>query len=132
MIITELLGHPLVVEGDDLELQYAIDDIILRARRGNIESLDLRDLAGELSKAVGIYIDPNNEEFKQRLIDVLQQNDWVSEIQPTGKIVMKVPGEFQPGSEEPGNEIEQARDEQHAKVAKIASKNVKNGGESTL
>jgi len=128
MIITELLGHPLIVEGDDVELQHAIDDIILRARRGNIRHLDLHDLAGELSKSVGIFIDPNNEEFKQKLIDVLQQNDWVSEVWPTGKIVIKAPGEFQPGDEEPGDEIEQARDDQRAKVQKIAAKRVKDQG----
>lgn len=135
MIITELLGHPLVVEGDDVELQYAIDDIILRARKGNITEINLRDLAGELSKAVGIYIDPDNEEFKQKLMDVLQQNDWVAEVQPTGKIVIKSPDEFQPafGGGEPGDEIEQARDDQHAKAQKIASKNIKNkGGENIL
>lgn len=130
MIITELLGHPILVEGDDVELQYAIDDIILRARKGNVADLDLRDLAGELSKTVGIFIDPDNDEFKQKLITVLQQNDWISEVHPTGKIVIKTPDEFQPaaGGGEPGDEIEQARNDQQAKVQKLAAKNVKDKG----
>ncbi len=133
MIITELLGHPLVIEGDDVELQYAIDDIILRARKGGVTELNLLDLAGELSHMVGIFIDPQNEEFKEKLMSVLQQNDWVSEVNPTGKIVIKTPGEFQPGGAgEPGDEIEQVRNDQHAKAQKIASKNVKNGGKRTL
>jgi len=133
MIITELLGHPLVIEGDDVELQYAIDDIILRARKGGVTELNLVDLAGELDHMVGTFIDPRNPEFKEKLMSVLEQNDWVSEVHATGKIVIKTPGEFQPGgAEEPGDEIEQARDDQEAKVAKIASKNVRNGGERTL
>ncbi len=135
MLIEELLGYPFsIYEGTAIELQNAIDDILLRARKGNIQNLNLMDLAGELSKSVGIYIDPRDPEFKQTLIDVLTQSDWVEHVAPTGKIVLKKAGEFQPGAgKEPGEEVEKNRKEQERKVQKIASKNVKDkatgGGE---
>ena len=127
MLISEMLGRPFsVYEGTAVELQYAVDDIILRARKGNIESLNLQDLAGELNKSVGIYIDPEDPEFRQTLIDVLEQNDWVQQVAPTGKIIIKKANEFQPNAgQEPGEEMQKGRDEQTAKVQKIASKNVK-------
>ena len=134
MLVEELLGHPLVLtETTSIELQYVVDDIILRARRGNIKELGLQDLAGELNKTVGIYIDPNNGEFRQRLTDVLLKNDWVREVSPTGKVVIKEPGEFQPEQgTEPGEEVQKTRDEQERKAQKIASKNVKSAGEESL
>lgn len=126
MLINEMLGYSFSVhEGTANELQYAVDDIILRARKGNIESLDLHDLAGELNKSVGIYIDADDPEFRQTLIDVLQQNDWVQQVAPTGKILIKKANEFQPIDAEPGEEVQKGRDEQEKKVQKMASKNVK-------
>ena len=133
MLVEELLGYPLALsETTSVEMQDAVDDIILRARKGNVTNLSLLDLAGEISKVVGIYIDPTNEEFKQRLMDVLLQNDWVREVSPSGRIVIKTPDEFQPGQEEPGQEIEKSRDDQRNKVQKVAMKNVQNAGEEGL
>ena len=127
-----MLGHPFFERAGEhagIDLQHEVDDIILRARKGNIEHLDLNDLAGELNKSVGIYIDPANEEFRQRLMDVLQQNDWVREVSPTGQIVIKSAEEFQPEQgQEPGEEIKMGQEEQEKKVQKIASKNVKDKG----
>lgn len=127
MLIEEMLGYPFsIYEGTAIELQNAVDDIILRARKGNIENLNLRDLAGELNMSVGIYIDPNDPEFRQTLIDVLEQNDWVQQVAPTGKIILKKANEFQPNaSNEPGEEMQKGRDEQTKKAQKIASKNIK-------
>ena len=127
MLIEEMIGYPFsIYEGIAIELQNAVDDIILRARKGNIKSLNLRDLAGELNKSVGIYIDPDDPEFRQTLIDVLEQNDWVQQVAPTGKIIIKKANEFQPNEgKEPGEEMQKGRDEQSKKVQKMAAKNVK-------
>lgn len=134
MLIREMLGRPFsVYEGTAIELQNAVDDIILRARKGNIESLNLEDLAGELNKTVGIFIDPNDPEFRQTLMDVLEQNDWVQQVAPTGKIIIKKADEFQPTDAEPGEEVQKGRDEQSKKVQKMAAKNVKaNAGGDSL
>lgn len=136
MLIEEMLGYPFsIYEGTAIELQNAVDDIILRARKGNIENLNLRDLAGELNMSVGIYIDPNDPEFRQTLIDVLEQNDWVQQIAPTGKIILKKANEFQPNAgKEPGEEMQKGREEQTKKVQKLAAKNIKDkaGGGNEL
>ncbi len=123
----ELLGARLVERGD-IELQHAVEDILLRARKGNIPELDFSDIIGELNKTrPEMYINPNDEEFKQTLIDVLQQSDWVQHADPSGTVTMKKPGEVTPGSEEPGAEVKQAQDRQHDKAQKTAMSNVKSG-----
>lgn len=128
MLIEELIGDRLIIEDGAIELQHEIDDIILRARKGEIYELTLDDITGELNKSrPELYIDPRDEEFKQTLIDVLQQSDWISHADPGGRVVLKKPEEMLPGEEEPGSEMQRAQDRQHDKVQKNAMKDVRNG-----
>ncbi len=126
----ELFGSRLVLERGDIELQQAVEDILLRARTGNIPELNLADIAGELDKMHSYdgYIDPHDGEFIQTLIGVLQQSDWVKHADPSGRVVLKSPEEMIPNDEEPGDEVEQAQDKQHDKAEKTAMQNIKKGG----
>ena len=131
MLIEELIGHPLILEDPFAEhsvLAHAVDDLILRARKGQIPKLNFRDISVELNKAQpSLYINPEDPEFKNSLMQYLQQNNWVSQVMPTGDVVFKTADELQVGSEgEPaGEELEKEREEQSKKAGKIASKGVK-------
>lgn len=128
MLIEELIGARLVLERGDIDLQNDIEDILLRARKGNIPELGLSDIVGELNKMrPEVYIDPNDEEFRQTLVGVLQQSDWVKHADPSGSVILKKPEEMLPSDEDPGEEVQKAEDIQHAKAQKFAMKNVRDG-----
>lgn len=134
MLIEELLGAQLVLERGDIDLQHDVEDILLRAERGNIEMLGLSDIIGELNHLnTSIYLDPRDEAFKQSLVDVLEQNALVDHIDPsTGSVVLRKPGDMQSDMEEPESEVDKEQDKQHDKSEKIAMKNVRQGDNSEL
>ncbi len=86
MLIEELLGREFALEDEMLsgtvELQKAVDDIVLLLRKRNHEKVSLSDIANELRMATKgqVYINPNDPEFKSTLIDALKTNDWVEDI----------------------------------------------------
>lgn len=86
MLIEELLGREFALEdtmlSGNVELQKAVDDIILLLRKRNQEKVGLGDLANELRMATKgqVYINPNDPEFKSTLIDTLKRNDWVEDV----------------------------------------------------
>lgn len=86
MLIEELLGREFALEDEMLsgtvELQKAVDDIVLLLRKRNHEKVSLGDIANELRMATKgrVYINPNDPEFKSTLIDTLERNDWVENV----------------------------------------------------
>jgi len=86
MLIEELLGRDFALEDrmlhGNVELQKAIDDIVLLLRKRKIQKANLGDIANELRMATKgqVYINPNDPEFKSTLIDALKTNDWVEDI----------------------------------------------------
>jgi len=127
MLIEEIIKKKTIfLEGLSPELRDDIDDILLRARIGNIPNLNINDLAGELNKSTEIYINPRDPEFKNNLINYLQKSDVVKGISPTGNIILKkIGGKDKPDKSKPGNEIEKERNKLKQKVQKTASKNVR-------
>lgn len=121
MLIQELM------EDADIELQHAVEDILLRARKGNIKNLNLDDIIGELNKTFlgSIYLNPNDEEFKQDLTNILRQSDWVSGVMPTGSVTLKDPSEVGDTVTEPGDEIQRQQDRQQQQVQRSAMQKVK-------
>jgi len=86
MLIEELLGREFALEDrmlyGNVELQKAIDDIVLLLRKRGLQKANLTDIANELRMATKgqVYINPNDPEFKSTLIDALKTNDWVEDI----------------------------------------------------
>ena len=107
-------------------LQQELEDIILRARKGNISMLDIDDVIGELNMSIdGFYLDMRDEEGKQKIIDILRSGDWVEQVLPNGKIKIKHPGSIPHDDTEVGDEAQKSEDERKRKAQKIAMKNVK-------
>ena len=130
----EILGHPLRFNEDEHNhhLQYELDDILLRAKQGNMTELSLEQLANEIVMSVqgSMGIQLNDQEFQERIKMILHDDaymDRISEVTPEGRVMLKQPGEFQAGSEdEVGDDAQQTQDEQSAKAQKLASRNVQN------
>lgn len=123
MLIEELIG---LKEASQVELQQAVEDMLLRARKNHISELDLDSLVSELSKEFpGIYVRPGDTEFKQEVSNLLHQSDWVSGVNPTGKVLLKKPGELNKLTGEPGAEIEKQKQAQKQKVQRDAMSKVK-------
>ena len=86
MLIEELLGPEFALEdrmlSGNVELQKAVDDIVLLLRKRNFDKISLGDIANELRMATKgqVYLNPNDPEFKSTLIDALKTNDWVEDI----------------------------------------------------
>lgn len=130
MLIEELLGKQIIFESNNSsseeELKDIINDIILRLRQSDIEELDLNLLAVELGRELdGIYINIDDAETKNLIINLVKQNDWVKGITPNGVIQIKKTGEVDIDDDQLGDELKKAKEKEQSKIQKIASKNVK-------
>ncbi len=133
MLIEELLGAQLVLERGDIELQHDVEDILLMARKNGMAQLNFIDIIGELNHLnPNMFLDPRDEEFKQTLIGVLEQSEWVKSADSSGLVIMKGPEDSISGEEGPGEEAEKEQDKQHDKANKTAMKNVRQGNDSEL
>ena len=84
MLIEELIGSRVVLENDAIKLQHAVEDILLRARKGNIPELNLADIAGEVS-TINMYIDPDDtDEMIHAIRLVLEDKKKRTEMQEKG------------------------------------------------
>ena len=131
MLIEELLGREFALEDEmlsgNVELQKAVDDILLILRKRNHNEVSLSDIANELRMSTNthVYINPNDPEFKSTLIDTLQRNDWVEDI-VADTVRIKRGDDISIGA---GNEVGDAaaaeEKRRKEKVNKIASKNIR-------
>ena len=122
MFIDELLGRS-IAEDDfagDIEIQNALEDILVQLHHQGLEAVHLNDIAGELSKAVdSVQVNPNEPDFIEVLKTALEQNKWVSNVSSTGEVILKKPGE------EDADDEEKNASKQSNKMQKLASKRVK-------
>jgi len=131
MLIEELLGREFALEDEmlsgNVELQKAIDDILLVLRKRNHNEVSLSDIANELRMSTNthVYINPNDPEFKSTLIDTLQRNDWVEDI-VADTVRIKRGDDISIGSDnEAGDAAEAEEERRKEKVNKIASKDIR-------
>ncbi len=131
MLIEELLGRELALEDrmlyGNVELQKAIDDIVLLLRKRNLQKVNLNDIANELRMVTKgqVYINPNDPEFKSTLIDALKTNDWVEDI--VADTVRFRRGDEVPmnGENEVGDAAAAEEKKRKEKAHKIASKDIR-------
>ena len=131
MLIEELLGREFALEDEmlsgNVELQKAVDDILLILRKRNHNEVSLSDIANELRMSTNthVYINPNDPEFKSTLIDTLQRNDWVEDI-VADTVRIKRGDDISIGSDnEAGDAAEAEEKRRKEKVNKIASKDIR-------
>ena len=131
MLIEELLGREFALEDEmlsgNVELQKAVDDILLILRKRNHNEVSLSDIANELRMSTNshVYINPNDPEFKSTLIDTLQRNDWVEDI-VADTVRIKRGDDISIGTDnEAGDAAEAEEKRRKEKVNKIASKDIR-------
>ena len=131
MLIEELLGRKFALEdrmlSGNVELQKAIDDIVLLLRKRNYQKVSLSDIANELRMITKgqIYINPNDPEFKSTLIDALKTNDWVEDI-VADTVRIKRGDEISIGAEnEVGDAAAAEEKKRKEKAHKVAAKDIR-------
>ncbi len=131
MLIEELLGREFALEDEmlsgNVELQKAVDDILLILRKRNHNEVSLSDIANELRMSTNthVYINPNDPEFKSTLIDTLQRNDWVEDI-VADTVRIKRGDDISIGADnEVGDAAAAEEKRRKEKVNKIASKDIR-------
>lgn len=128
MLIKELISQRLKEDNHfnaDSQLDQAVDDIILRLRQNGIEKFDVRELANEINTTIdNIYLNPSDPEFRKDLINILQRNDWVTNVSGS-EVYLKQGDDSVGNSSDAGSELKKVRDKQHIKAQKTASKNIK-------
>lgn len=121
MLVRELLIEEF--SGDE-QIANAVSDIVLGLRQRNIDEVGLNDIAGEVSKMIDIYVDPNGVEFKDTIRQNLLNTEWVDDVTGSGVVVLKKQTGFDHNGKL-GQNAEKAKDQQKKKVQKLASKNLK-------
>jgi len=125
MLIKELFD-PKIIEDDfpgDVELQNALDDIMVQLHQRRMKEVGLDDIAGELSKAVdSIYINPNDPDFRDKLTSSLEKNRWVSQVTPNG-MVQIAPSE-KTSNGDYGKDAEKDKEVQDRKMQKLGAKSL--------
>ncbi len=131
MLIEELLGREFALEDEmlsgNVELQKAVDDILLILRKRNHNEVSLSDIANELRMSTNthVYINPNDPEFKSTLIDTLQRNDWVEDV-VADTVRIKRGDDISIGADnEVGDAAAAEEKRRKEKVNKIASKDIR-------
>ncbi len=131
MLIEELLGREFALEDEMLsgtvELQKAVDDIVLLLRKRSYEKVSLGDIANELRMATKgrVYINPNDPEFKSTLIDTLERNDWVEDV-VADTVRIKRGDEISIGADkEVGDAAAAEEKKRKEKVHKVAAKDIR-------
>lgn len=131
MLIEELLGREFALEDrmlyGNVELQKAIDDIVLLLRKRGLQKANLTDIANELRMATKgqVYINPNDPEFKSTLIDALKTNDWVEDI-VAGTVRIRRGDDVPMGdNNEVGDAAAAEEEKRKEKAHKVAAKDIR-------
>lgn len=131
MLIEELLGREFALEDrmlyGNVELQKAIDDIVLLLRKRGLQKANLTDIANELRMATKgqVYINPNDPEFKSTLIDALKTNDWVEDI-VAGTVRIRRGDDVPMGDDnEVGDAAAAEEEKRKEKAHKVAAKDIR-------
>lgn len=131
MLIEELLGREFALEDTMLsgtvELQKAIDDIVLLLRKRGLQKVNLIDIANELRMATKgrIYINPNDPEFKSTLIDTLERNDWIEDVVADTVRIRRGDSVPMDAGKEVGDAAAAEEKKRKEKVHKVAAKDIR-------
>jgi len=131
MLIEELLGREFALEDEmlsgNVELQKAVDDILLLLRKRNHQEVSLADIANELRMSTNnhVYINPNDPEFKSTLIDTLERNDWVEDVVADTVRIKRGDSVPMGADKNVGDAAAAEEKKRKEKAHKIASKNIR-------